>query len=101
MGNEILKKIDMFVDEASVYSTGHPNSPKSEWDGVRAIQFMNWWKNFRPGDRVDVMFGEDYVSFGGTNAEGHFAGVKKESYIDDPKEMDEFKGSEGRIWNFV
>ena len=101
MGDEILKKIDMCVGEASVYNVGHPNYPKSEYEGVRPIQFMNWWGDFRPGDRVDVMFAEDYISLAGTNAEGHFAGIKKELEIEDEAEMDEFKSGEGRVWNFV
>lgn len=98
---ELLKKIEMFVDESSVYSTGHPNFPKDQYEGVRPIQFINWWGDFRPGDRVDVMFGADYISFAGTNAEGHFAGIKKESELDDQEEMDQFKNAEGRLWNFV
>jgi len=98
---ELLKKIEMFVDESSVYSTGHPNFPKDQYEGVRPIQFINWWGDFRPGDRVDVMFGEDYVSFAGTNAEGHFAGIKKEVELDNPDEIMEFKNAEGRLWNFV
>ena len=100
MGDEILKKLDMFTTEASVYSVGNPRHPKGSYEGVRPIQFINFWKNFRPGDRVDVMFGEDYISLAGTNAEGHFAGIKKEDDIEG-EEMDEFKGFEGRIWNFV
>ena len=47
------------------------------------------------------MFGEDYISFAGTNSEGSFAGVKKEMELEDPDEMDNFKSAEGRIWNFV
>jgi hypothetical protein len=101
MGDEILKKLDIFTTEASVYSVGYPKYSKDRYDGVRPIQFLNWWGNFRPGDRVDVLFAEDYISFAGTNAEGQFAGVKKELEIDNPDEMDEFKSSEGKIWNFV
>lgn len=102
--SDIEKKLDMFIsgaNEASVYSVGYPNLSKESYDGVRPIQFMKWWGDFRPGDRVDVMFGEDYISIAGTNAEGHFAGVKKEMELEDPEEMDEFKNAEGRIWNFV
>lgn len=104
MGDEILKKLDLFIDdnnEGSVYNVGHPNFPKDEYQGVRPIQFMNWWGNFRPGDRVDVMFGEEFISLAGTNAEGNFAGVKKELEINTPEDMDEFKNAEGRVWNFV
>jgi hypothetical protein len=93
MGDEILKKIDMFVSESRVKG--------AKIEGMRPIQFMNWWGKFRPGDRVDAYFGEDYINFGGTNAEGHFAGVKKEDYLDDETDIEEFKSSEGRIWNFV
>jgi hypothetical protein len=99
--DELLKKIDMFVDEASVYSVGFPNSPKGEYKGVRPIQFMKWWGDFRPGDRVDVMFDEDYISLAGTNAEGSFAGVKKEMEIETPEDMEMFKDAEGDLWNFV
>ena len=98
MKDEILKKIDMFTE--TIGANDYPKNP-SKYEGMRPIQFMNWWGDFRPGDRVDVMFGDDYISFAGTNAEGHFAGVKKEADIDNPDEMDEFKSSEGRIWNFV
>ena len=97
---DILKRIDMFVDEASVYSVGHPDYPKSEWDGVRPIQFINWWGDFRPGDRVEAMFDEDYISLAGTNSEGHFAGIKKEMELEG-EEAEEFKNLEGRYWNFV
>lgn len=101
MGDEILKKIDMMISDSSVYNVGHPNFPKNQYEGVRPIQFMRFWGDFRPGDRVDVMFGEDYISFAGSNAEGHFAGINKESEIDNEEEMDQFKNAEGRIWNFV
>ena len=104
MLDTVLKKLDMFIgdsNESSVYNVGYPNYPKESYEGIRPIQFMTWWGDFRPGDRVDVMFGEDYISFAGTNAEGNFAGVKKEFDLEDPEEMDEFKSSEGKIWNFV
>ncbi len=105
MGDEILKKLDMFIDgdasEASVYNVGHPNQPTETWKGVRPIQFLHWWGDFRPGDRVDVMFAEDFIQLAGTNAEGYFAGIKKEAEIVDPMEMEEFKGAEGTLWNFV
>jgi hypothetical protein len=90
---DIEKKLDIFLQESRVKG--------EKIEGMRPIQFMNFWGDFRPGDRVDVMFAEDYISFAGTNAEGHFAGVKKEMDIEDPEEMDQFKSAEGRIWNFV
>ncbi len=99
MGDEILDKIDMFCSEV-IAVNDYPANP-SKYEGMRPIQFMNWWGDFRPGDRVDVMFGEDYISFAGTNAEGHFAGIKKEGEIDNAEDMAEFKSAEGRIWNFV
>lgn len=101
MGDELLKKLDMFTTEASVYSVGYPDFPKEDYKGIRPIQFMKWWGDFRPGDRGDVEFDEEFIGIVGTNAEGNFAGVKKEMSIDDPEEMDEFKNSEGDIWNFV
>ena len=90
---DIEKRLDIFLQESRVKG--------AKIDGMRPIQFMTWWGDFRPGDRVDVMFDEDYISLAGTNAEGHFAGVKKELDIEDPEEMDQFKSAEGRIWNFV
>lgn len=93
MGDEILKKLDVFIQESRV---------KGETiEGTRPIQFMQWWGDFRPGDRMDVMFDEEFISIAGTNAEGNFAGIKKEAMIEDPTEMEEFKSAEGRIWNFV
>lgn len=92
MTEEILKKLDIFIE----------SRVKGEHiDGMRPIQFMKWWGDFRPGDRVDVMFNDEYISMAGTNAEGHFAGIKKELDIDDPMEMDHFRGAEGDLWNFV
>jgi len=91
--DDLLKKLDMFVSET--YIKGE------EVSGVRPAQFLNWWGDFRPGDRVDIMFGEDYISIVGTNSEGHFAGVKKEMEIDNPTEIDEFKAIQGKIWFFV
>jgi len=90
--DELLRKLGMFSESRVKGET---------IEGMRPIQFMNWWGNFRPGDRVDVMFGEDYISLAGTNAEGNFAGAKKELDIEDPTEMDEFRSAEGRIWNLV
>jgi hypothetical protein len=90
---DLLKKLDMFISET--YIKGE------DVKGVRPIQFLNWWGDFRPGDRVDVMFGEDYISLAGTNAEGNFAGIKKEMEIDEPADIDEFKSIQGRVWTFV
>lgn len=91
---ELLEKLELF-SETRV-------GPKGvKVNGIRPIQFMKWWGEFRPGDRVDVDFGEDYIALAGTNAEGHFAGVKKDLDIEDPMEMDAFIASEGDIWNFV
>jgi len=95
MGDELLKKLDMFSETVAV------GDDPQKFDGARAIQFLNWWGDFRPGDRVDVMFGEDYISLAGTNAEGHFAGVKKALDIDDEDGVAEFKNGEGKFWNFV
>jgi len=93
MGDELLKKLDMFVSETYV---------KGDMvDGTRPIQFLNWWGDFRPGDRVEALFGDDYISLAGTNAEGHFAGVKKEMELEDSDEIDEFKAGQGQVWNFV
>lgn len=91
---ELIEKIELFSETRT--SKHDPNVK-----GMRPIQFMQWWGDFRPGDRVDVMFGEDYIGLAGTNAEGHFSGVKKEMDIDDPDEMMAFRNMEGRIWNFV
>lgn len=90
----LLEKLDLFT-ETRVGSKGTPV------DGTRPIQFMKWFGDFRPGDRMDVYFGEDYISIAGTNAEGNFAGVKKEMEIDDPMEVEDFVSSEGDVWNFV
>lgn len=90
---DILEKLDMFSNESRVYG--------EEPTGMRPIQFMKWFGKFRPGDRVDAYFGEDYINFAGTNANGDFAGVSKESDIDDPDEVLAFKAEEGNIWNFV
>jgi hypothetical protein len=97
MGDEILKKLDMFLDD----DVSESRVVGREVKGMRPIQFMRFWGDFRPGDRVDVLFAEDFISLAGTNAEGHFAGIKKELDIDSPDEMEEFKGAEGKIWNFV
>ena len=99
MSDELLRKLDIFISE-TVGANDYPDNP-SKYKGMRPIQFMNWWGDFRPGDRVDCMFGEDYISLAGTNAEGHFAGIKKEDDIEDSDEIEQFKSAEGRIWNFV
>lgn len=98
MGEELLRKLDMFLDDKN---TSESRVYREEATGMRPIQFLRWWGDFRPGDRVDVMFGEEFISLAGTNAEGHFAGVKKEMDIEDEKEMKEFKEAEGNIWSFV
>lgn len=95
MMGEILRKLDMFLDTSESRVVGEDPT------GMRPIQFMKFWGDFRPGDRVDVMFGEDYISLACTNAEGHFAGVKKELDLDKADDIEEFKGAEGNIWNFV
>jgi hypothetical protein len=97
MGDEILKKLDMFLDD----DISESRVVGKEAKGMRPIQFMRFWGDFRPGDRVDVLFAEDFISLAGTNAEGHFAGIKKELDIEKPEEMEEFKSAEGKIWNFV
>lgn len=94
---DITEKLDLFTEtRVGPKGVGVPAS-----SGTRPIQFMKWFGDFRPGDRMDVFFGEDYISIAGTNAEGYFAGVKKEMEIDDPMEVNNFIGSEGDIWNFV
>ena len=97
-----IKKIKWDKMNETVYAGKFPMHP-SKYEGHRPIQFMKWWGNYRPGDRVNVNFMDDGIELFGTNSEGQFAGSKyqKEMYIDDPTEMDYFKGSEGDIWNFV
>lgn len=97
--SKTLNKIDRFLNESD-FAADFPSNT-SKYMGRRPIQFMKWWKNFRPGDRMDVMFSEDVIEIKGTNAEGQFAGVKKGYMITDPMELETFKGSEGDIWNFV
>ena len=92
MSKELLKKLDMFIESRVI---------GDEPTGMRPIQFLKWWNGFRPGDRVDVDFGEDYINMAGTNAEGNFAGIKKEFDLDNEEEIEEFKNSEGNIWFFV
>lgn len=92
---DLLDKLNLFTSIKESRVKG------AKIEGVRPVQFMTWWGDFRPGDRVDIMFGEDYINIAGTNAEGNFAGVKKEMEIDNADEMQEFIGSEGRVWNFV
>lgn len=81
---DILERINIFTNEER-----------------RPIQFLKFWKDFRPGDRCDVEIFNDYISLAGTNAEGHFAGVKKELDIDDEEGIAEFRNAEGNIWSFV
>jgi hypothetical protein len=91
---ELMDKLELFTETRV--------GPKGiKVNGIRPIQFMKWWGDFRPGDRVDVDFGEDYITLAGTNAEGNFAGVKKELDMDDDADMMDFISAEGNIWNFV
>jgi hypothetical protein len=92
---ELMEKLELF-SETRVGPKGDQESMV-----VRPIQFMKWWGDFRPGDRVDVDFGEDYIALAGTNAEGHFAGVKKNWILKMKLSMMEFISAEGNIWNFV
>jgi len=95
----VVNKIESFLNESDFAAKFPQNT--SKYKSVRPIQFMQWWGDFRPGDRMDVYFTEDLISIVGTNSEGQFAGIKKELEITDPAEIDEFKSSEGRLWNFV
>lgn len=97
----VTDKIEKFLKE-TVYANDFPRHPE-KYTGHRPIQFMKWFQNYRPGDRVNVNFLDDSIEIFGTNAEGQFAGSKaeKEMFIDDPMEVDDFKSSEGDIWNFV
>lgn len=96
-----LDKINKFLKESDFAAKFPQNT--SKYKGHRPVQFMKWWENYRPGDRVNINFGEEGIEIFGTNSEGQFAGSKaeKEFYIEDPEEMDMFKSSEGDIWNFV
>lgn len=98
---EILKKLDKFLSE-TVFAADFPKHA-DKYEGHRPIQFMRFWMNYRPGDRINVNFMEDGIELFGTNSEGQFAGSKleKEYFISDPEEMDAFKMGEGEIWNFV
>jgi hypothetical protein len=97
----VTDKIERFLKE-TVYAADFPQNT-SKYTGQRPIQFMKFWANYRPGDRINVNFLDDAIEMFGTNAEGQFAGSKaeKEFEILDPEEMDTFKSSEGDIWNFV
>ena len=99
--SEVTNKIDKFLDE-TVFAAKFPRH-QEKFQGNKPIQFMKWWNNYRPGDRINVNFMEDGIELFGTNSEGQFAGsrAEKEHYIEDPEEMDYFKGAEGDIWNFV
>jgi hypothetical protein len=94
----IEDKIDKLLSE-----TVAVGNSKEKYMGHRPIQIMRFWKNYRPGDRLNVNFGEDGIEIFGTNSEGQFAGSKaeKEMYIDLPVDMDDFRRAEGDIWNFV
>jgi len=97
----VTDKIDKLLNEVD-FANDFPRNPE-KYTGHRPIQFMKFWQNYRPGDRVNVNFLDDGIELFGTNAEGQFAGSKaeKELYIDDPMEVDDFKSAEGDIWNFV
>ena len=84
---DILDKLDVIVNE--------------EAEGTRPIQFMKFYKDFRPGDRADVIINDMYISIVGSDAQGNFAGVKKSVSFDDNMEMDEFKNSRRDIWDFI
>jgi hypothetical protein len=97
----VLDKLDKFISETDFAAKFPMNT--SKYRGHRPVQFMKWWENYRPGDRVNINFSEEGIEIFGTNAEGQFAGerAEKEFFIDDPDQMDLFKSSEGDIWNFV
>lgn len=93
MEEKILEKIDIFLtNETRIYG--------EDVKGRRPIQFMKWWRIFRPGDRVDAVFGDGFINLLGTNANGSFAGVKKAMKIETDSEIEEFKAMERDIWNF-
>lgn len=96
---KVTDKIDQFLKESD-FAAKFPNN-QSKYKGIRPAQFLQWWNNFRPGDRVDIEFGDGYISIVGTNAEGQFAGVKKDYTIEDDFEAQDFKAAEGRLWFFV
>jgi hypothetical protein len=85
---DLMKKLDLFT------------SINEEEVGTRPIQFMKFWNGFRPGDRCDVEMGEDYVSIVGTNANGSFAGVKKEFDLEDETDVQDFKSLERDVWDY-
>jgi hypothetical protein len=100
MKKDITKKIDGFLEEEVRVNTYL--NPEELYKDHRPIQFMRWWGNYRPGDRINVNFFDDSIELFGTNSEGQFAGSKysKELVIDDPDAMEEFKSAEGYIWDF-
>lgn len=83
---DILNKINTFLNEDEV--------------GTKPIQFLKWWNDFRPGDRCDVQFGNDYTTIVGTNANGNFTGVTKEVELDNKKDMEKFKSLERDVWDY-
>lgn len=89
--DKILNKIDMFLtSESRVYG--------EKVDGMRPIQFMKWFGDFRPGDRCDAEFSDNYINLTSASM-GSFSGVKKEMNIEKKKEIEDFKALEGDIWN--
>ena len=97
MGDEILKKLDIFLDN----DVSESRVVDKEVKGMRPIQFMRFWKDFRPGDRCDVEITNDYINIVGTNANGNFSGISKEFTIEDENEIEEFKNIRRKIWNFI
>ena len=101
MKRSVVEKIDSILSEVDTAVDFPKNMEK--YKGHRPIQFMKFWQNYRPGDRMNVNFLDDGIEIFGPNAEGQFAGAKaeKDLFITDPMEIDNFKSSEGDIWNFV
>jgi len=91
---DLIKKMELFTETRGV------NDP-NQYSGFRPIQFIQFWNEFRPGDRVDVLFGDGFITMDKAGAGGYFAGVEKEYDIEDPDEVDAFISMEGQVWNFV
>lgn len=94
MDKDIVKKMELFTETVGI---NDPNMFK----GFRPIQFIQFWNEFRPGDRVDVLFGDDFISFDKAGAGGYFAGIEKEDVIEDPEEIEMFIAKQGQVWIFV
>ena len=103
MKKDITDKIDGFLNETITANDFPSPDSHNKYQGHRPIQFMKFWQNYRPGDRVNVNFLDDGIEIFGTNAEGQFAGSKaeKEYFIEEPTEIDYFKSAEGDLWNYV